>query len=399
MSKRSLATPKLLQRRGKAGNLRSIEPLDTPDSNSSPRYAAFYRSKEEPSFWSDLKTWKWVVNPASSFKMLVVPIILFLNWELLGHFVAPNLPNPFGPLLFISYPITSKSGEARYAKGYLDLAFIAYYIIFFSFLRQVVTIRLCQRIARYFKIKRRSQLDRFGEQAYALAYFAIMGSWGVRNMIQLPTNWYRTEYFWIDYPHWEMIPELKRYYLMHTAYWLQQFMVLLLRLEKPRKDYTELVIHHIVTLWLIGWSYLVNMTLIGNAVYTSMDIPDAFLAFSKILNYIKWERSKTVSFLLFLVSWTYFRHYLNIRILWSVWTEFDLVPETARIWAPETGAWLVYWMKYQIFMPLFLLQVLNLFWYYLIWRVAIRSMTNTLTDVRSDDEDNGDDDANADKDE
>lgn len=73
-------------------------------------------------------------------------------------------------------------------------------------------------------------------------------------------------------------------------------------------------------------------------------------------------------------------------------------------------------MKYQIFMPLFLLQVLNLFWYYLIWRVAIRyvfphlfsvrliminprSMTNTLTDVRSDDEDNGDDDANADKDE
>jgi hypothetical protein len=27
-----------------------------------------------------------------------------------------------------------------------------------------------------------------------------------------------------------------------------------------------------------SWSYLINLTLIGNAVYMSMDIPDAFLA-------------------------------------------------------------------------------------------------------------------------
>lgn len=27
-----------------------------------------------------------------------------------------------------------------------------------------------------------------------------------------------------------------------------------------------------------SWSYLVNMTLIGNAVFVSMDIPDVFLA-------------------------------------------------------------------------------------------------------------------------
>lgn len=49
-----------------------------------------------------------------------------------------------------------------------------------------------------------------------------------------------------------MQPELKRYFLMHAAYWCQQLIVLLLRLEKPRKDYNELVAHHIVTLWLVG---------------------------------------------------------------------------------------------------------------------------------------------------
>ncbi len=51
-----------------------------------------------------------------------------------------------------------------------------------------------------------------------------------------------------------MKPELKRYYLMQSAYWCQQLLVLVLGLEKPRKDYLELVAHHIVTLWLVGYA-------------------------------------------------------------------------------------------------------------------------------------------------
>lgn len=108
----------------------------------------------------------------------------------------------------------------------------------------------------------------------------------------------------LDYPHWEMKPQLKRYYLMHFAYWIQQLLVLALRIEKPRKDFKELVAHHFVTLWLIGfvsslfllssypaklfyfpisWSYGVNMTMIGNGVFISMDIPDTFLAVSRLV--------------------------------------------------------------------------------------------------------------------
>lgn len=33
---------------------------------------------------------------------------------------------------------------------------------------------------------------------------------------------------------------------------------------------------------------------------------------------------------------------------------------------------MVWWMKYQVFAPLALLQALNLFWYFLIWRIAAR---------------------------
>lgn len=65
-----------------------------------------------------------------------------------------------------------------------------------------------------------------------------------------------------DYPHWDMLPGLKYYELTQAAYWCQQLIVLVLGLEKPRKDYKELVAHHIVTLWLIGCVKLPITTLI-----------------------------------------------------------------------------------------------------------------------------------------
>jgi acyl-CoA-dependent ceramide synthase len=52
------------------------------------------------------------------------------------------------------------------------------------------------------------------------------------------------------------------------------------------------------------WSYGINLTLIGNAVYTSMDIPDVFLSIVKVFNYLRWERSLNVFYVIFLGVWT-----------------------------------------------------------------------------------------------
>lgn len=69
----------------------------------------------------------------------------------------------------------------------------------------------------------------------------------------------------VDYPYWQMNPLIKRYYLMQLAYWVQQLFVLVLGLEKPRKDFKALVVHHLVTIWLVGGSYTLNFTPFGNA--------------------------------------------------------------------------------------------------------------------------------------
>jgi acyl-CoA-dependent ceramide synthase len=66
----------------------------------------------------------------------------------------------------------------------------------------------------------------------------------------------------------------------------------------------------------------------------------------------------------------------------------SLLRNIVERWAPEQGQWLTGWMKYQIFIPLFLLLLLNLFWTFLIFRVAYRSvkfvlMSSNGTDVSS----------------
>ncbi|EKM55309.1 uncharacterized protein PHACADRAFT_120551 [Phanerochaete carnosa HHB-10118-sp] len=406
-----MAAPSIQKRRKRAGTLDRIDadpyhhlaggfgpqtPLHiqraTPVTRRSPG-SPF--STESWGLWTDIKSLRWVVVPSSSLKLLLIGALLWANWKLLAPWVAQELNNPFEPLLFVSHRIPDSPPEdPRYQKGCFDLVFIAYYIIFWSFIRQSFTIYIARPAGHWFGIKKMTKLDRFGEQTYAVLYFGVMGSWGLRIMSQLPTWWYRTEYFWIDYPHWDMKPELKRYYLMQAAYWCQQLLVLLLGLEKPRKDYKELVAHHYVTLWLIGWSYLINLTRIGNAVYLSMDIPDIFLGLSKVMNYIQYDKSKVCVFTILVGTWTYFRHYLNIVMLWSVWTQFDLMPETSKRWEAKDGVWMVWWMKYQIFVPILLLQFLNLFWYFLILRIACRALHDIGTsDDRSDDEDDEDDES------
>lgn len=80
------------------------------------------------------------------------------------------------------------------------------------------------------------------------------------------------------FPHKTHEAYFKFYYLFQAAYWAQQFIVLSLGMEKPRKDYNELVGHHVTTLFLIALSYRFHFTYMGLAVYITHDISDFFLA-------------------------------------------------------------------------------------------------------------------------
>lgn len=135
---------------------------------------------------------------------MTIPVFLYFQWELL----SPGTTNPFKYMLMIQYPVPGTSDPVMYQKGYgvsaraspprscrtpspmhmittcsrplnQDLAFLAYYVIVFSFLRQVCTLHFLRPLAWKLGIKKEAKLDRFAEQGYAVMYFSVSGTLGL----------------------------------------------------------------------------------------------------------------------------------------------------------------------------------------------------------------------------
>lgn len=216
----------------------------------------------------------------------LTPLILVLLGVSL-YAVNPSTSNPFHACIFLSYPLPRSATAAlldtpvQYAKGRADFAFVAFYTAFFSFTREFLMQRVIRPLASSLGIKSRAKQSRFMEQFYTALYFGIFGPFGLYVMSRSPVWYFNTRGMFEGFPHRTHEGLFKAYYLLQASYWAQQGLVLLLMLEKPRKDFKELVLHHIVTLALIWLSYRFHFTYMGIAVYITHDISDFFLAVSK----------------------------------------------------------------------------------------------------------------------
>jgi acyl-CoA-dependent ceramide synthase len=117
-----------------------------------------------------------------------------------------------------------------------------------------------------------------------------------------------------------------------------------------------------------------------------MDVADIILSTAKCFKYAKFQKTCDAMFVLFLGVWLYSRHYMYYRIVESIWKDLPMLKEMR--WDPANGYFISYRTKY-FFLVLFgILQVLLLFWLYLIIRVAYRVVAGVgAADNRSDDDD------------
>ena len=86
-----------------------------------------------------------------------------------------DLPNPLEPLLFISYPLPLQKHDERrqrYGKGPRDLAFLAFYVIVFSFIRQIAVNQVVRPLAVKGGITGERRIERFTEQGWAFMYWS-----------------------------------------------------------------------------------------------------------------------------------------------------------------------------------------------------------------------------------
>lgn len=245
-----------------------------PFENSSQQTAPKRRMKSS----SLLYRWKRsTLKHAWTYPLLIIAIFVLL------YAINPTDSNIIHHFIFLSYEQTPNVGSdspAKYGKGPWDIAFVIFYIIVLSFTREFVMQELLHPIAQFYCISSRAKQARFMEQMYTAVYFGFMGPAGLYVMHRTPVWYFNASGMYESFPHRTLQAELKFYYLFQAAYWAQQAIVMLLGLERPRKDYKELVAHHIVTLALIGLSYRFHFTYMGIAVYMTHDISDFFLAVS-----------------------------------------------------------------------------------------------------------------------
>jgi acyl-CoA-dependent ceramide synthase len=145
-----------------------------------------------------------MVNPETSLQLISMVLAAWAGLEIT---LPSGTSNPLSPLIFISYPLKPVAGEdeQKVGKGPKDLAFLGFYIVVFSFLRQSITEYLVRPLAKRLGLKSESKTQRFMEQAYGIIYWGGSGALGLYVMSRQDSWWYRTEHFWLDYPnHWSV---------------------------------------------------------------------------------------------------------------------------------------------------------------------------------------------------
>ncbi|KAJ5179708.1 hypothetical protein N7492_002918 [Penicillium capsulatum] len=340
-----------------------------------------------------------------------IPLVLMLAFVSL-YAANPTEDNVLHRFIFLSYaqPPVDPGAPLQYGKGPRDITFVAFYTIVLTFTREFIMQELLAPLARVWGIKSKAKQLRFMEQMYTAVYFGFMGPFGLYVMRQSPVWYFDTHGMYEGFPHRTHFAAFKFYYLFEAAYWAQQAIVMLLGMEARRKDFKELVAHHIVTLALIALSYRFHFTYIGIAIYITHDISDFFLAVffpdffpsscCAVLRYpLNLLTSSQVSksfhytdsdwiapfYGTSVLAWIYLRHYLNLRVLYSLLTEFRTVGPYELNW--ETQQYKCWISNIITFALLAMLQSLNLFWLYCLLRSAFKFVVyGVKKDDRSEDE-------------
>lgn len=137
----------------------------------------------------------------------------------------------------VASQLTGWTSSALYVKGIDDIFIVAFWVVAFTFIREVVIRFLWFPLAKMGGVTRHSTLARFGEQGWNIVYFSVMWSAGVWIMQHSDYRNLRLAGLWENYPHYKLTWQMKTYYLVHAGFWVQS--IIAVNMEKRRKDYYQ----------------------------------------------------------------------------------------------------------------------------------------------------------------
>ncbi|XP_037539425.1 ceramide synthase 2 [Nematolebias whitei] len=205
--------------------------------------------------------------------------------------------------------------------------------------------------------------------------FAFLG--GIWALYDKP--WlYNLKEVWAGFPKQSMLPSQYWYYLLETGFYLS--LLFSLTFDVKRKDFKEQVIHHIATLTLLSFSWISNFIRIGTLVIIVHDSTDVLLECAKVFNYAKWHQTANAIFVVFSVL------FMGTRL---VFFPFWLIHCT---WVYPVEEFPPFFGYYFFNVMLLVLQILHIYWAFLISRMVYKFLFSQLEgDLRSDEEEDDSD--------
>ncbi|KAL4971291.1 longevity assurance proteins LAG1/LAC1 [Aspergillus desertorum] len=335
----------------------------------------------------------------------------------LTHLCLPSSRIYTSKFLWVSH-YNPKTGN--YAIGSNDFCFLTFCVVLFTGLRAICMKYILGPLARRWGIYKAKDITRFSEQAWLLCYYSVFWTLGV--YIYCTSKYYlNLREMFTDWPTRELPQITKVYILGQWAFWLQQLLVI--NIEERRKDHWQMLAHHIVTIVLMSTSYALHLTRVANLILVLMDVVDIFFPLAKCLKYLGFSTLRDLMFGVFMLSWFTARHVFYIVTMWSIWTHMaEIIPIgcyhgsqdnlTGPTPIPEHG-----WthildpfrnpsgticysdsVRWGFLCALGFLQLITIFWFVLIVKVAIRVVKGMgADDIRSDDDETRSDDDRGDK--
>ncbi|XP_048756985.1 ceramide synthase 5-like [Ostrea edulis] len=234
-------------------------------------------------------------------------------------------------------------------------------------------------------LRRRGKLDtpstmqKFTECSYHFLFYCAMFFYGLYALWDKSWFW-ETKYCWIDWPKQSVSSDVYWYYMIELGfYWSLTFTLLI---DHKRKDFKEMVVHHLVTIALMYFSWISNFVRVGSLVLLVHDAVDYWMAAAKMAKYCKQQMLCEMFFVVFVVVWIITRLIIYpFRVIY-----------TASI---EYGDYLNYSPAFYMFnILLIVLQILHILWTFMIFRIILQKFTEgeLKKDSRSESESCTDDD-------
>ncbi|XP_019934041.1 ceramide synthase 2 [Paralichthys olivaceus] len=238
-----------------------------------------------------------------------------------------------------------------------------------------------RRIQVWFRRRRNQERPglrkRFCEASWRCVFYFFAFVGGVLALHDKP--WlYNLKEVWAGFPKQSMLPSQYWYYLLEMGFYLS--LLLSLTFDVKRKDFREQVIHHLATLTLLSFSWISNYIRVGTLVMAVHDSADILLEGAKVFNYAKWHQTANAMFVVFTVLFMTSR-----LVIFPFW----LIHCT---WVYPVEQFPPFFGYYFFNVMLVVLQMLHLYWAFLISRMVYKFIFTKLEgDDRSDEEEDDSD--------